>query len=215
MRGLTLLTIMLLCLPGTVRATAIESAASIRAAVLDIVGSDAEITLDPAVRMPRCGAVLQARRNGTGTVEVSCPAPPGWRLFVPVRIRRQQPVLILARAIAAGETLRADMLTRDTRDITRIVGVPLSNPAEAIGQTARRTLAAGSVLTAAHLRTPHIVHRGDQITLISHQGGIEVRMAARALGTAGIGERISAENLSSRKRVQGVVMDNGEVRVHY
>jgi len=53
------------------------------------------------------------------------------------------------------------------------------------------------------------------VTLVSRQGGIEVRMAGRALTAGSPGERISAENLSSRKRVQGVVMDNGEVRVRH
>jgi len=205
----------LLWLPGMLMAGDVEPVESIRAAVLDVVGEDAELTLDPALKMPRCGARLQARRASTGTVEVSCPRESGWRLYVPVKIRRHQSVLVLTRAISAGEVITADLLAQETRDATRIVGAPLTDPSAAIGQAARRALAAGSVLTAAHLRAPDAVRRGDQVILISRQGGIEVRMAGRALAAGGPGERISAENLSSRRRVQGVVMGDGEVRVQH
>jgi len=192
-----------------------EPVDAIRAAVLEIVDADAQITLDPALKMPRCGARLQARRSGNGTVEVNCPRESAWRLFVPVRIHRNQPVLVLTRAITAGEAITADMLAQETRDATRIIGAPLTDPASAIGQIARRTLPVGSVLAAAHLHSPEAVQRGDQVTLVMRQSGIEVRMAGRALSAGRIGERISAENLSSRRRIQGVVMDNGELWIQH
>jgi len=212
-----LLLFALLCLPGALAAGEIEPLGSIRAAVLGALdaGVEAELTLDPALKLPRCGARLQARRSSHGTVEVNCPLKSGWRLFVPVRIRRDQTVLVLTRAVAAGDTVSADMLAQETRDATRIVGAPLADPSAAIGQTTHRALAAGSVLTAAHLRAPDAVRRGDQVTLVSRRGGIEVRMAGRALAAGGPGERISAENLSSRRRVQGVVMGDGEVLVRH
>jgi len=206
--------LMLLSLPGLLAAAETESVESIRAAVLGILGRDieAEINLDPALRMPPCGVPLHASHSGHTTVEVKCPQA-GWRLFVPVRIRRHQPVLVLTRGIAAGDTIRADMLTQEIHDTRRIVGTPLSDPASAIGQTARRALAAGSVLASGHLRAPESIHRGDQVTLVSRQGGVEVRMSGRALSAGGTGERINVENLSSRRRVQGLVMDDGDVQV--
>jgi len=213
MHRLILLLLALMCPHHTLAAGASEPVEAIRAAVLASVEGEAELTLDPALKMPRCATPLQAQRNGNGTVEVSCAGPSSWRLFVPVRIRRHAPVLVLTRGVAPGETIRADMLAQETRDTSRLVGAPLSEPASAIGQIARRALAAGSVLANAHLRAPDAVRRGDQVTLVSRQNGIEVRMAGRALVAGSIGERISAENLSSRRRVQGVVMGDGQVQV--
>ena len=68
---------------------------TIKAAALGAlpVGADADATLDPALRLPRCGAALVARVQGSNSVEVAC--PDGWRLFVPVRVRRSQTVLVL------------------------------------------------------------------------------------------------------------------------
>lgn len=197
--------------PG--RAGDFQPVESIRAAALQALGPgvEAEATLDPALRMPRCSAALQAQQSAAGSVEVACPS--GWRLYVPVRVRRSQRVLVLSRGLAAGETVGTDAFTLETRDASRIAGAALADAAAAVGRVARRTLPAGSVLAAGDLLSPRLVRRGDSVPLVARRGGLEVRMAGRALGDAGENERISVENLSSRRVVQGVVGPGGEVVV--
>jgi flagella basal body P-ring formation protein FlgA len=188
---------------------------SIRAAALAALapGSEAEATLDPALRLPRCGAQLLARVQSAGSIEVSCPQDAGWRLFVPVRIRRNQTVLVMNRAIGAGQVISADAFTAETRDASRIVGAAVADPAQAIGQVARRTLSAGSVLSASDLVAPRLIRRGDNVALVSRRGGVEVRMAGKALGDAGENERVMVENLSSRRVIQGTVAAGGDILV--
>lgn len=197
----------------TTAASSFQPVDSIRTAALSTAesGEEADVSLDPALRMPLCAQALQARRSGAATVEVSCPE--GWRLFVPLRVRRHQTVLVLSRSVAAGEPITADTFNTQQRDVTRIAGAAIADPAEAVGRSARRTLVAGSVLTAADLVTPRLVRRGDTIALVSLRGGIEVRMAGRALADAGVRDRVSVENLSSRRVVQGTVDEAGDVRV--
>ena len=204
----------LLALPMTVAlaATGFEPVESIRAAALQAVpGGQAEASLDPALRMPACGQALEARQATAGTVEVSCPQ--GWRLFVPVKVRRNQTVLILNRGIAAGETLGVADITTAQRDAARIAGAALADPAAAVGRVARRTLAAGSLLSANDLVAQRLIRRGDSVSLVSRRGGVEVRVAGKALADAGENERVSVENLSSRKIVQGTVAASGDVFV--
>ncbi|TKS55277.1 flagellar basal body P-ring formation protein FlgA [Luteimonas yindakuii] len=186
---------------------------SIRAAALAAAGGGegTDATLDPALRMPRCAQPLEARMTGAGTAEVACPS--GWRLFVPVRVHRSQTVLVLARSVASGQPITADVFIAEQRDATRIAGVAIADPADAVGRVARRTLSAGSVLTAGDLVAPRLVRRGDTIALVSRRGGVEVRMVGRALGDAGEHERVSVENLSSRRIVQGTVDPDGNVLV--
>ena len=175
------------------------------------VGADAEATLDPALRLPRCGAALVARVQGSNSVEVAC--PDGWRLFVPVRVRRSQTVLVLIRGIAPGETITADAFVPETRDASRIVGAAVADPAQAVGRVARRTLSAGAVLSATDLVAQRLIRRGDNVALVSRRGGVEVRVVGKALGDAGESERVTVENLSSRRVVQGVVGPGGDVWV--
>jgi len=188
---------------------------SIKAAALGALpaGSDAEATLDTALRLPRCGEPLVARVQGGNSVEVSCPQAAGWRLFVPVRVRRSQTVLVLARGIAPGEAITADAFVPETRDASRIVGAAVADPAQAVGRVARRTLSAGAVLSASDLVAPRLIRRGDNVALVSRRGGVEVRVAGKALADAGENERVTVENLSSRRVVQGVVGAGGDVWV--
>lgn len=186
---------------------------TIKAAALGAlpVGADADATLDPALRLPRCGAALVARVQGSNSVEVAC--PDGWRLFVPVRVRRSQTVLVLIRGIAPGETITADAFVPETRDASRIVGAAVADPAQAVGRVARRTLSAGAVLSATDLVAQRLIRRGDNVALVSRRGGVEVRVVGKALGDAGESERVTVENLSSRRVVQGVVGPGGDVWV--
>lgn len=186
---------------------------TIKAAALGAlpVGADADATLDPALRLPRCGAALVARVQGSNSVEVGC--PDGWRLFVPVRVRRSQTVLVLSRGIAPGETITADAFMPETRDASRIVGAAVADPAQAVGRVARRMLSAGAVLSATDLVAQRLIRRGDNVALVSRRGGVEVRVVGKALGDAGESERVTVENLSSRRVVQGVVGPGGDVWV--
>lgn len=188
---------------------------SIKAAAIGALpaGSEAEATLDPALRLPRCGAALVARVQGGNSVEVACPQDAGWRLFVPVRVRRSQTVLVLNRGIAPGEAITADAFTAENRDASRIVGAAVADPAQAVGRVARRILPAGAVLSASDLVAPRLIRRGDNVALVSRRGGVEVRVAGKALADAGENERVTVENLSSRRVVQGVVGPGGDVRV--
>jgi len=214
-RHLRLILILLSLMPLAALADGYQSVDSIRAAALAALGADveAETTLDPGMRMPACPVPLQAQPGNGNAVEVACPQPAGWRLFVPVKVRRNQNVLVLNRGVAAGETIDAADIAIEKRDAGRIVGAVLADPADAVGKTARRTLGAGSVLSATDVVAPRLVRRGDTVALIARRDGLEVRMSGRALGDAGANERISVENSSSRKVVQGVVEANGAVVV--
>mgnify|MGYP002717157843 CR=1 FL=1 len=68
-------------------------------------------------------------------------------------------------------------------------------------------------LSANDLAAPRLVRRGDAVELVSRRGGVEVRIAGRAMGDGGVNDRVSVENLSSRKIVQGIVGAGGEILV--
>lgn len=192
-----------------------QPVASIRAAALSSLpaGSEGEAQVADALRLPRCGGALQVQPTANTTVEVSCPDAGGWRLFVPVKVRRNQTVLVLARGIAAGETLTAADISTAQRDAARIAGAVLADPNAAVGRIARRPLQAGTLLSSNDLVTQRLIKRGDNVALVSRRGSVEVRIAGRAMGDAGENERISVENLSSRRIVQGTVDARGDVIV--
>ncbi|MDI9237406.1 flagellar basal body P-ring formation chaperone FlgA [Lysobacter sp. LF1] len=60
---------------------------------------------------------------------------------------------------------------------------------------------------------PPLVQRGDPVTLVSRVGGMEVRMAGRAMGAAAVGATVSVENTGSRRIIRGRLVGPGVVEV--
>jgi flagella basal body P-ring formation protein FlgA len=198
-----------------------QPADSIRAAAISVVapdaGSDPNVrataTLDGALRLARCEAELVAQVSSRGVALVECSYPSQWRVFVPVKTTRLAQVLVISRTVAAGQTVPADALAVETRNVAGIAGSTLADPAAAIGRTAARTLVAGSLVSPPDLVAPRAIHRGDAVTLIARAGALEVRASGRALSDAGVDERVSVENATTRRVLQGVVAASGEVVV--
>lgn len=208
-----------LLLPAlAVGGSGVQSVESIREAALSTVadrnspGVRAEASVDASLRLPACAGPLEALAGNGSTVEVGCTSA-GWRLYVPVRIQRQVPVVVLTRPVAAGQQFSGDMLAVELRDSTRLASGGVSDPLLVQGQVARRALGAGSVVSSQDLHSVRTIRRGDLVTLVSRSGGIEVRAQGRAMAAAGPNERVSVENIGSRRVVQGVVRDSGEVDV--
>jgi len=188
---------------------------SIRSAALSTVPApaQAQVRLDEHLRLPACPLPLQAQAKNQLSVEVSCPQPGGWRLFVPIIIRYEQEVLVLARPVTAGKILEPADLQQMRRDTAHISTTAFNKPEQALGKVLRRTLAAGTVLSASDVLTPRLIQRGDNVYLITGSARVQVRVAGKALNPGGVGDRISVENLSSHKIVQGVINEAGEVQV--
>lgn len=210
-------------------ASGVEPVETIRAAAVAFTrsqlprdGAVEEITagaLDERLRLARCESPLQTEPTGSGSalarsmVAVSCPGPARWRIYVPVTVVRSEPVLILRHAVAREAVLTAADVTVASRRVTGLGIAYISGLAELHGRTARRTLAAGTLLTVDMLTPDLIVHRGQEVTLVVQAAGIEVRASGRALEDAAAGARIHVANASSRKIVEGVVESADTVRV--
>lgn len=174
---------------------------------------------DPRVRLPRCdqpltGAVAGVvKARGRVTAEVHCPGGRPWTLYVPVRILGSQSMLVAARPLARDTVLTP----ADVRLAPAATGTPgygmLSDPAEVAGKRLRRTIEAGTPVTASMLDAPVLVRRGQQVTLEATQGGFNVRMAGVARTEGSLGQIIEVENGGSGRVVQAVVRSPKVVEV--
>ena len=72
---------------------------------------------------------------------------------------------------------------------------------------------AGVTLSADMFSADLIVHRGQEVTLLSQGGAIEVRASGKAMADAAAGARVQVQNMSSMRIVEGVVESADVVRV--
>ena len=201
-------------LPGRAVASVHEPVEHIARAAVDALdnGQGGVATVDPGVRLARCGQALQTRVVRPGTVEVACPAP-AWKLFVPVRVANQQQVVVLRHPVRAGQTLTAEDLDVVQRDVANVAQGLMVDPQLAAGRVARRHLQAGALLSTADLHAQKVIRRGDIVDLVTQRGSVVIRVQARASRDAAVGDSLLVENLSSRRSIQGTVAADGTVHV--
>ncbi|WP_224743867.1 MULTISPECIES: flagellar basal body P-ring formation chaperone FlgA [Lysobacter] len=195
---------------GTTDPAAIREAAL---AALGVTGTGSEAMVDSALRLAACSTALQARPTGPRTVEVHCGDAPGWRVYVPVRVRKEADVVVLTRPVPAGQPITAEHIAMGRRDIAGAGAAVFDDPVEVIGMTAVQGLVPGSALTRTDLANGSLLKRGDPVMLVSRVGGVEVRMSGRALGRAAPGETVAVENLGSRRIIRGRLVGDGLVEV--
>jgi flagella basal body P-ring formation protein FlgA len=217
---------------GTTPVSQTESLAAIRTAAESYVKSllppgpgENTVTvgaLDNRLRFARCpsselsaslpaGMALQAR----STVGVTCAGPVHWTVYLPVTVESTIDVLVLAHAVNRDARLMPGDVRIERRRTTGPANLYLTSAAELSGRTARRPLAAGTTLAVDMFTADLIVRRGQQVTLLSSGGMIEVRATGRAMADGAEGARIQVQNLSSMRVIEGVIESADLVRVAY
>ncbi len=222
-----LLVLVGIMLAGSAMASGNESLQAIeKAAVAQVratAPADARVvahasTLDSRLRLAACTQSLRSRipggriRGNRVSVEVSCAAPRAWSLRVGVKVRIFRKVLVTTRALARKDSIGANDVALQERDVSRLGYGYLSSLTQASGRPVARPLRAGVVLTPAMLAHREVVRRGDQVTVMVDMSGIKVRAAGVALAGGDAGERVQVRNVSSGRTLDATVLGAGLVR---
>mgnify|MGYP005841105581 CR=1 FL=1 len=132
------------------------------------------------------------------------------RAWARVEIFRSRPVLVLTREVRRGDVLSPEDVTVQSG---REGPGALADPREAVGRRAVRRLPAGAPLAARDLEPVPAVKRGDTVRLVARVGGVTATALGKALETAGVGDTLRVENLSSGRSLAGVLREGGVVDV--
>jgi flagella basal body P-ring formation protein FlgA len=206
----------------------VESAASIRQAAEAFVrhglpADAAKATVDvqgPAagLRFPQCSDLRTAyfgaaNPYGAQTVEVRCAAPQIWSLYLPVRVDRQQGVVVAARALQAGHALSAADLSTVQRDSTHLPPGAVGEAQLAVGQVLRYGVAAGQPIVQSMLTGPQLIHYGQPVSLVVQGMGVRLVALGQAMADGRVGQSVLVRNVQSGRMVSGVVDAQGQVVV--
>ena len=184
----------------------------------------AEITVLPAeidrrLRLAQCTQPLESfspssvSSGAKQTVGIRCHGTQNWTLYVAVRVEVSKPVLVAEHRLERGRVLSATDFRLEKRMVSELHRGYIENPANALGSKLKQTLKRGDVLAPGALKRPPAVKRGSQVTILGRTGGIEVRMAGKALSDGARGERIKVKNSSSNRQIEATVIDHGIVEV--
>jgi len=119
-----------------------------------------------------------------------------------------------AETISRGERITDEKLTEKHfyYDPDRPLGV-LTDPREAVGRAARRTLVAGKPIPHDAVRRIALVKRGKPTEARFTNGNLVITTTVLPQADGGPGELVRARNIDSGRIVSGVVAEDGAIEV--
>jgi flagella basal body P-ring formation protein FlgA len=176
-------------------------------------------SLDKRLRLRACESSLEPFVNnrdklvGKLTVGIRCHEPVSWTVYVPVEVSVLQSVVVAAKALSDEQILTADDVEVHQVDIGQLRRGHYNEEELVLGQQIRYPVAKGDVIEDRNIRPQTIVHRGQTVTILATNGGIQIRVKGKALADASKGQRVRVENISSERVVTGVAESPGVVKV--
>lgn len=175
--------------------------------------------LDQRLRPALCDRELEIVRPHNGRVlgpvsyGVRCSGSVPWTLYLRAEVTASMQLPVLTKALPRGTILSRRDLELVTRRVTTRAADIIIDPSMAVGMELKRPLPAGSSLRHGHVDLPELVTRGQMVTLVAGGSGVEVRMQGKAMGSGAKGDRLQVTNLASGRRVEGLVLSDGSIRI--
>ncbi len=175
--------------------------------------------LDSRLKMPMCNVPLDAfLRSGTKitsrtAVGVRCSGSRPWKVYVPVDVVVTESVLVTRKMLPRGHILTPEDVVAERRNVSRLVGGYIANPAELVGQRLKHQIMGGKVVSPSMLVADTVIKRGQSVTLVVRDNGLNITMSGKALMDGAINQRIRVENSVSHRIVEGLVRSPEHVEI--
>ena len=174
--------------------------------------------LDSRISLSRCDTPLSVastgdRVLGAVSIAVSCSTPAPWTVHVRGSVAARVELPMLVMPVNRGDIISASDVQMQEQRITRDLVGYIAKAQEIIGKEARKNLSAGSKVRKSDIIAPQIVDRGQTVDLIARSSGLVVNMQGKALANGAAGERLLVKNMSSGKRIEGLVLTDGSVLI--
>lgn len=119
-------------------------------------------------------------------------------------------VLVAAQALRPGQLITESDVLLERRDITNAPEA-LSQFDAVLGQSPRTSLRPGQLLLRRQLQAALLIKRGQKVSIVARNGGIEVQAAGEALDAGALGAQIRVRNLASGRVISARVLDEAQV----
>ncbi len=131
-----------------------------------------------------------------------------------LQISMTRHVVVARRSINQGAAVRASDVEVTPLRFSRIQKLGLDHVALAVGQRAKRFIAAGTAIESEQLESVPLVVRGQLVTLTSVSGSVRVVTTVKAQDAGLLGETITVRSTDNRRvAFDAVVAGPGQVQV--
>lgn len=184
------------------------------------ISADIQIgQLDPRLKLAFCPTELDIFAPygnigfGTGTLGVRCHGEQPWTLYVPISILGSGKVVTLNRNLNRGEIITKNDIILQSHDLARLNAGYFTDIDEVIGKQLRRPMMRGGIVMQFHIEEPRLVQRGQEVLILADTSNVAVKMRGTALMDGKEGDRVKVRNLTSRRIIEGVVINANTIKV--
>lgn len=218
------------CILVPAHANSLQSHAGIRHAVKQFVMqqqvplNNIQVTLtslNKQLRLPQCKKVLQVsmapgtKLLGHTSLAVSCASPQQWKIHVAAHIDGQVNALVARYPISRGTVIQNTDLEFVLRRYSQLNHGYYGSANLLSNMEAKRNIKAGQILTPGLIKAQKLVLRGQHITIVAQNSGLNLRVKGKALMDGQQGQTIKVQNLNSKKLIYARVISTGIVRVNF
>lgn len=172
-----------------------------------------------ASQLPLCGSSLSVSAPKGERMDlwrqrfiVRCNEGFSWSIAVTAKPDVLLPVVVARHTLERGQVISAGDLSVRKVNIGSTRGSYVLQPDEVTGLTVRRRIREQQPVAMTQLDSPVLVSRGQQVTMIAEQNGVQAQTVGEAMKKGRKGEVIKVRNTHSERVVSAVVTDIGVVR---
>ncbi|GAB6069720.1 flagellar basal body P-ring formation chaperone FlgA [Thiomicrorhabdus hydrogeniphila] len=174
--------------------------------------------LSPQLHLPQCKTPLQLVDKdlenivGRITISVLCEQPK-WRVYVPVIVEGNMPVIISTHGILKRAVIKAEDVQKTLLNYKNVPSGAMININKVIGMRTKSSIGPNRVIKINDLQPQFWVFKDKQVDIITRIGGIEVKTRGTALNDAVADEQVKIKNNASEKIIKGIVIAPNKVLV--
>lgn len=139
----------------------------------------------------------------------------GKKILVTANVKAFDWVVMSRRPQGKGYLLKEDDLFRSLMDVTKIPRGAIKEIDEARGMSLRRSIIANSPLTQEMLAEGNIVKKGSRVLIVAESPAFTITATGELRENGYVGSLVRAINLSSRKTVRGILINENTLKVEF
>jgi len=133
------------------------------------------------------------------------------RVRITGRVHRILDLPVLSRPVAPGEAITARDIETIALHSDRLSQTFVSDAAELIGKTPKRSIRPGEPVRPSDLQTPVVVRKGELVTIVLQDAALFLTVQGKALEDGAQGQAIHVSNTRSGKMLDATVTGPGAV----
>jgi flagella basal body P-ring formation protein FlgA len=167
-----------------------------------------QVTLEPI--SPRSDKLLG---NVTLEMVILHEGQPINRLKVSGQVRLKRLVVCAVRPLRPQNVIAPEDVQVIPREMTSVNNDFFHSPEQVVGQVLSKGVGPQEIITPRHLSQQPLIKRGDLVTVVFDQDGLEISTKGVAREQGYLGKTIRLLNPRSKKEFQGLVVDAKTVKV--